>query len=232
METLVSYELSNAVATVSMNDGKVNALSLQMLSELNGALDQAAADEAVVVLTGRDGIFSAGFDLRVLTAGGTEAADMLRAGFELSQRLLSFARPVVIACSGHAIAMGVFLLLSGDHRIGAEGPYKITANEVAIGLTMPQTALEICRQRLAPAYLNRVVINAEIFAPAEAVAAGLLDRVVPPAELPVVAREAALALATLNMDAHAATKLRTRAPALRAIQEAIETDDIAARARL
>jgi len=230
METLVSYELRDAIATIAMNDGKVNALSPLMLSALNGALDQAVADGAVVVLTGREGIFSAGFDLRVLTAGGADAADMLRSGFELAQRLLSFPRPVVIACPGHAVAMGVFLLLSADYRLGAEGAHKITANEVAIGLTMPETAVEICRQRLAPAYFHRAVINAEVFAPDEAVTAGFLDRVVPASELQAVARDAAAQLATLNMGAHAATKLRARGQALNAISRAIEADDTAVRA--
>ncbi|MFZ0173560.1 MAG: crotonase/enoyl-CoA hydratase family protein [Acidimicrobiales bacterium] len=232
METLVSYELRDAIATIAMNDGKVNVLSLQMLSQVNGALDQAESDGAVVVLTGRDGIFSAGFDLRVLTAGGTDAADMLRGGFELSRRLLSFPRPVVIACPGHAIAMGAFLLLSGDYRVGAQGAHRVTANEVAIGLTMPETAIEICRQRLAPAFFNRAVINAEIFTPDEAVTAGFFDRVAPPAELHAVARAAAVQLTTLNMEAHAATKLRTRGQALSAISRAIEADDAAVRARL
>src|SRR6185503_10431701 len=135
MGTLVSYQLDGSVATITMDDGKVNALSLQMLTELGAALDRATADRAVVVLTGRDGIFSAGFDLKVLRAGGPDAWAMLRGGFELAERILSFPTPVLIACTGHAIAMAVFLLLSGDYRVGVDGPYKINANEVAIGLT-------------------------------------------------------------------------------------------------
>src|SRR5215472_1534143 len=118
MKSLVRYEFSQSVATVTMDDGKVNVLSVEMLDQLNGALDRALDDDAVVVLTGRDGVFSAGFDLAVLRAGGPAAAQMLLAGFELAERLLQFPRPVVVACSGHAVAMGVFLLLSGDYRIG------------------------------------------------------------------------------------------------------------------
>jgi len=179
MGTLVSYQLEGSIATITMDDGKVNALSVQMLTELGAALDRATADRAVVVLTGRDGLFSAGFDLAVLRGGGSDASGMLRAGFELAERLLSFPTPVLIACTGHAVAMGVFLLLSGDYRVGAAGPYKITANEVAIGLTMPRAAVEICRQRLTPAHFNRAVVLAEVFSPDDAVAAGFLDRVVP-----------------------------------------------------
>lgn len=224
MGDLVTYELKDSIATITLDDGKVNVLSPKMLAEINAALDQAMADKAVVVLTGREGMFSAGFDLKVLTAGGPDAIGMLFGGFELAERILSFPTPVVIACNGHAVAMGVFLLLSGDYRVGAAGPYKIVANEVAIGLTMPMAAIEICRQRLAPAHFNRAVILAEPYSPDDAVAAGLLDRVVQPAELQDVARSTAAQLGKLNMNAHAASKLRAREQALKAIRAAIEAD--------
>jgi enoyl-CoA hydratase len=229
MAALVSYQLEDSVATVTMDDGKVNVLSPRMLTELGAAFDRAEADQAVVVLTGRPGVFSAGFDLSILKAGGTEARGMLRSGFELAERILSFPAPVLIACPGHAIAMGLFLLLSGDYRIGTDASYKLTANEVAIGLTMPQAAIEICRQRLGPAYLTRAVILAEVFSPDGAVAAGLLDRVVPETELRPAARTAAAALTGLDLAAHAATKLRVRRQTLTALRAAIADDDAAAR---
>jgi enoyl-CoA hydratase len=149
---------------------------------------------------------------------------MLRSGFELAERILSFPRPVAIACTGHAVAMGVFLLLSGDYRVGATGPYKITANEVAIGMTLPRAAIEICRQRLSPAHFNRATVLAEVFSPDDAVAAGFLDRAVPPEALPDVMREVAAQLAKLDMDAHAATKLRARKRTLTTLHEAIEAE--------
>src|SRR5437868_7098332 len=213
MTAFVSYQLEGQIATVTMDDGKVNAMSLQMLAELHGALDRAVADRALVVLTGRPGVFSAGFDLPVLAAGGPDAAKMLRTGFQLAERLLSMPTPVVIACSGHALAMGVFIVLSGDYRLAADGPFKIGANEVAIGLTMPHTAIELCRQRLAPAHFSRAVINAEIYAPEDAVAAGFVDRVVPAEQLAKEAQAMAVKLAKLNMPAHAATKLLARSHA-------------------
>jgi len=225
MEPRVRYEFDGAVATVRMDDGKVNVLSAEMLGQLNGALDRAVADEAVLLLTGRDGVFSAGFDLAVLQTGGTAALEMLRAGFELAERILSFPRPVVIACSGHAVAMGVFLLLSGDYRIGALGPYKITANEVAIGLTMPLAAVEILRQRLSPAHFNRAAILAEVYQPADAVAAAaFLDRVVEPDDVTSAAKDVAVAMTQLDKAAHQATKLRARRIALSAIRDAIVAD--------
>jgi enoyl-CoA hydratase len=221
---LLSYQLNESIATITLDDGKLNVLSPQMLSDINGALDRAEADDAIVVLAGRPGVLSAGFDLKILRAADDEARAMLRAGFELAVRVLSFPKPVVVACSGHAIAMGVFLLLSGDYRVGAAGPYKITANEVAIGLTMPRTAVEICRQRLAPAHFNRATVIAEVYDPDTAVAAGFLDRVVSAAELASTARDVAGQLRTLDMNAHTATKLRARDKALAAIRMAIDLD--------
>jgi enoyl-CoA hydratase len=232
MNELATYSLRESIGTIVMDDGKMNVLSPRMLAELNAALDRATADRAVVVLSGRAGVFSAGFDLKVLTAGGNDALDMLRAGFELAERLLSFPTPVVIACSGHALAMGVFLLLTGDYRIGADGPHKIGANEVAIGLTMPRAAVEICRQRLAPAHFQRAVISAEIYAPAEAVAAGFLDRVVSGDELSSAAAETAARLVKLDMAAHAATKRRAREETLQALRAAIEADQAELRGRI
>jgi enoyl-CoA hydratase/carnithine racemase len=225
MGALVTYRFEAPVATITMDDGKVNAMSAQMLSEINAALDQAAADRAVVVLTGRGGVFSAGFDLTVLRAGGPEAIAMVRGGFELAERVLSFPTPVTIACTGHAVAMGVFLVLSGDYRIGAAGPHKITANEVAIGLTMPRAAVELCRQRLTPAAFNRAVILAEAFSPDTAVAAGFFDQVVEASAVHDVARDMAVALSKLDLDAHAASKLRARDQTLTAIRAGIEADD-------
>jgi enoyl-CoA hydratase len=228
---LLTYLRNGSVATIRMDDGKVNALSIAMQRELNQALDQAVADKASVLLTGREQRFSAGFDLNVFRQGGAAAEEMLIGGFELSYRLLSFPTPVVAACNGHALAMGAFLLLSADVRIGAAGAFKIGANEVAIGMTLPNTALEICRQRMPPTHLTRAVITAEIYSPEHAVAAGFLDHVAPAGELLARAQETAAALAKLDATAHAETKLRARAATLTAMRAAIEVDRAMMRAR-
>jgi enoyl-CoA hydratase len=149
---------------------------------------------------------------------------MLRAGFDLAERVLSYPRPVVIACTGHAVAMGALLLLSGDYRVGAAGPYKICANEVAIGLTMPRAAVEICRQRLTPSHFNRATILAEPFEPGSAVEAGFLDRACDPADLWDTIHGITGELAKLDLDAHKATKLRARKAALAAVHDAIAAD--------
>ena len=230
MGTLVSYRRESSIATITMDDGKVNALSAELLAELNAALDRAAADQTVVVLAGRPGVFSAGFELAVLKAGGRPAALLVRAGFELAARVLAFPAPVLIACTGHAVAMGAFLLMSGDYRIGVDGPYKFSVNEGAIGLTVPQAAIEICRQRLTPAHFSRAVILADVFSPQDALAAGFVDRLVPEGELQDLAGSTAARLATLDLNAHGVTKLRAREPALTAIRAAIDSDYAALRA--
>jgi enoyl-CoA hydratase len=232
MKQLVTYRLQDSIATIAMDDGARNVLSPAMFSEIGAAFDRAESDRAVVVLTGREGVFSAGFDLRVLGGGGSDAYEMVKTGFELAERILSFPAPVVVACTGHAVAMGVFLLLSGDYRVGAAGPYKIGANEVAIGITMPFFGVEMCRQRLSPAHFHRAAINAEIYRPEDAVAAGFLDQVVPASDLPETVRSKAAELAKLSPGVHTASKLRVRDHALKSIRAAIEADDAAFRGML
>jgi enoyl-CoA hydratase len=224
MSELVTYQLSDRVATIVMDDGKANALSLAMLSAINEAFDRALADEATVVFTGRTGIFSGGFDLKVLGAGGPDAALMLEQGFLLALRLLEHPYPVVIACNGHAVAMGSFLLLSADYRIGVDGPYRVVANEVAIGLTMPWAAIEICRQRLAPAHFNRAVILSESYTPSDGVAAGFLDRVVDGVDFLGTASAMADQFSALDQRAHATTKAHARAFAIESIRNALSVD--------
>jgi len=224
MTDLLRYERSGLVATITMDDGKVNCLSLPMLAELNRAFDQAQEDDAVVVLTGREGMFCGGFDLATFKQGGEPVYQMLKDGAELLTRVLSFPRPVVTACSGHAVAMGAFLTMSGDARIGAQGTFKIVCNEVAIGLTMPRFAIELSRSRLTPSHFNRAMINAETYSPEAAVEAGFLDRVVPASDLRTEAANAAAALTKLNPRAHAETKLLVRQHALESLRTAIATE--------
>jgi enoyl-CoA hydratase len=225
MGSLVEYRRADGVATITMDDGKKNALSLEMFTQLGAAFDRAEADRVPVVLTGRENVLSGGFDLKVMMQGGSGTRDMVITGFRLAERLLAFPTPVVVACPGHAIAMGAFLLLAGDYRLGAAGPFKIGANEVAIGITMPHFGVEMCRQRLSRPHFHRAVINAEIFTPEDAVTAGFLDRLVPPGELPQAALAVATELGTLDAGVHAATKRRARAHELTAIRAAIEADD-------
>jgi enoyl-CoA hydratase len=220
---LVSYDLTGAVATLAMDDGKVNLLSPAMQQAIHAGLDRAGADGAeAVVLAGRDGVFSAGFDLGILRGGGLAQTEMVMGGFELAGRVLAFPRPVVMACTGHAIAMGLFLMFSGDYRVGAAGPFTLRANEVAIGLVMPVPAIEILRLRLVPAAFDRAVGLSEAFSPADAVQTGFLDRVVEPAEAVAVAQDVAASLAPLGQAPHQASKKLVRAAALDAIRAEVD----------
>jgi len=224
MEELATYRLDGRIAKITMEEGKANVFSIPMLRAVHAALDQADRDHAVVVLTGRDGYFSAGFDLNTLTGETTEALHMLTLGATLAERILAFDTPVIIACSGHAYPAGAFLLLAADLRIGADGPYRIGLNEVKIGITVPWFAIEIARHRLHPAHFDRTVVNATMYRPREAVAPGFLDRVVPATTLRTESLTAAAELAELDPAAHTATKQRARASALKAVRSAIETE--------
>src|ERR1700710_339239 len=188
MSSLVNYELGESVATITLDDGKVNALSPAMQDAINEALDRAekaALDREVkaIVLAGNSRVLSAGFELSVFSSGDAAAAlGMLSGGFELSIRLLTFPAPVVIAATGPAIAMGGFLLLSGDHRVGSPKS-RCQANEVAIGMVLPISAIEIMRNRLTRAAFQRAVALAATFRGDEAIAAGWLDEIVEPEEV-------------------------------------------------
>ncbi|REE96828.1 crotonase/enoyl-CoA hydratase family protein [Thermomonospora umbrina] len=224
MSEQVSYAAQDGVAVITMDDGKVNALSPELLAAVDLALTRAVDEGLAVLLCGRDGVFSAGFDLPTLIGGGPRAHTMLTAGFRLAERMLALPVPTVVACGGHALAMGAFLLLAADHRVGAAGDHRIAANEVAIGLTVPAAGVELCRRRLTPAHFQRAVVNAEVHDPEAAVRAGFLDEVVPPEALRATATAVARRLAGLDRRAHAATKLRARSETLAALRRAIDDD--------
>ena len=220
----VQYSLQGGVATICIDDGKRNALSPQVLREIREALDQAESDKALVILTGRESVFSAGFDLHVMKRGGMSALGMLRAGYALTARILAYPHPVIAACNGHVMAMGVFLMLSADYVIGRRGEFKISANEVAIGLTMPRVAAAMLRHRLNPAAYQRAVNLSEYFDVDGALAAGFFDELVDPAELAPRAEALATQLRELDQRAHKASKRRIRAALIRKIRLSIPLD--------
>jgi len=221
---LIDLDINEQIATITLKNGKVNAISHQVIAEINDALDQAEAASAVVILTGQPGIFSGGFDLKTMKESSDSAVALVTAGSTLSRRMLSFPFPIIGACTGHAIAKGAFLLLSCDHRIGSLGQFKIGLNEVAIGMTMHQAGIEIARNRLPINYLSRSVINAELFSPETAAVAGFLDTLVEPEQLMETAKSVAKQMLTLNMKAHHGTKLKERKDILVALDAAIELD--------
>jgi enoyl-CoA hydratase len=224
MNEFVTYTSAENYAIITINNGKANAISHEVIVGLNASLDKASEENKVVILTGKTGFFSAGFDLKVMAKSPDSAKELVTKGSKLSLRMLSFPQPIIIACSGHAIAKGAFLLLSADYRIGVEGDYKIGLNEVMIGMTMHNAGIAIAKARLSEVYVNRSVNNAEIYSSKQAIEAGFLDLIVPENHLMSTAVKVAEMSAKLNKKAHAETKLRVRKQHLEALEIAIELD--------
>ena len=215
------------VAVIRMDDGKANALSHVSIDAFNAALDSAERDAGAVVIVGRPGRFCAGFDLSVINAGPTETQALVRRGGELALRLYMFPRPVVVACTGHALAAGAIILMAADHRVGAQGAFKIGLNEVSIGLPLPIFLNELAQQRLSRRHLTAATMLAHIFDPDTARDAGFLDEIVEPdgVEATAIARAQDFA-STLNPRAFAASREPLRGPAAERIS-ATMTSDIA-----
>ncbi len=220
-ENPVGYRLEGAVAALRFDDGKANAISPIAVDALNTALDRAEKEAGAVLLIGRPGRFSAGFDLSVMKAGAESVRSLVSSGAELLLRLYESPLPVVMACTGHALAMGAVLLLGADFRIGVAGDFKIGLNEVAIRMTLPLFAVEIARDRLSRRHIQRSVIQAEIYSPEGAVDAGYLDRIVPAERLVDEAVAEAERLAALPRGAFSETKRRVRAPGVERIRRSL-----------
>lgn len=221
MSQIVQFTEEEKYSLVQLDDGKANALSFDMLEQFSDALDQAEQAGKVVIVAGRPGKFSAGFDLAVMGEGGDAMLKILKGGAELAQRLLQFPTPVVLAVSGHALAMGGLLLLTADYRIGTAGNYKLGLNEVAIGMTMPYFGVELARARLDPAHFQLAVSCAHLYDADGAVEAGFLDEAVEVDQL--MSRSVAVAeqLAGIDMAAHKGTKDRVREPLNKALADGI-----------
>ena len=220
----VQYDLQDGIATIRIDDGKRNALAPEVLREIYAAFDRAEADKAIVILTGREDVFSAGFDLKVMKKGGMRAIGMLRSGYGLPARVLRYPYPVIVACNGHSLAMGVFLMLSADYIIGCRGDFKISANEVAIGMTMPRVAAAVLRNRLQPAAFQRAVTVAQYFDPDTALDAGFFDELVYANELSERANQKANEFRELDDVAHRISKRRIRAALVRRLRVSLPLD--------
>jgi enoyl-CoA hydratase len=224
MNEFVTYQSEENYAIITINNGKANAISHEVIAGLNLSLDKAEQENKIVILTGTAGIFSGGFDLKVMTKSPESAIELVTKGSKLSLRMLSYPKPIILACNGHAIAKGAFLLLSVDYRIGIEGDFKIGLNEVLIGMTMHNAGIAIAKARLSEVYMNRSVVNAEIFNPKDAIKAGFLDMIVPESHLMPTAIKVAQMFSKLNKKAHAETKLKVRQQHLADLENAILQD--------
>ncbi|MCC7536716.1 MAG: crotonase/enoyl-CoA hydratase family protein [Deltaproteobacteria bacterium] len=224
MSEIVSFRLEGKTAVVTMDDGKANALSEAMIDAVTAALSRAEAEASAMVLAGRTERFCAGFDLRVMMSGPQQATALLTRGSEMLMRLYGAAVPLVIACTGHALAGGALTVLTGDVRIAAAGPFKIGLNEVSIGIPVPVLAMELARDRLASAALTRATLLAHVHTPEEALAAGFVDEVVAPDQVLPRALAQAAQLAALGRTPFRATKERLRGRTIAHIRDSLAAD--------
>jgi enoyl-CoA hydratase len=222
----VTYELDGDVAVVTFDDGKANVYGHDALEALTEALDRADADPAAraIVIAGRPGRFSAGFDLQAMTANVESMRRLVKAGGEFVARLLLERLPVVAACTGHALAAGALVLLAADYRVGVAGDWRIGLNEVSIGLPLPAWAVELARYRLAPTHFEWRAVLGQVGGPDDAVQAGFLDRTVGPASILSEAKAIAASLAAMRSEAVSGTKYRARHELVRRMLEGIDED--------
>ena len=221
---LLTYTLEGSTAILQMDDGKANALSDAMIDALVAGLARAEREAKAIILTGRPDKFCAGFDLKVMMSGPENATALLRRGSALLLALYETPLPLVVACTGHALAGGALVLLTGDVRIGTEGPYRLGLNEVSIGMPLPVLAVEFARDRLSKRAFVHATLTGKIYDPAGAVASGYLDEVVPADALQSRARAEAARLGALSRVAYGATKLRLRGHTTARIRDTLETD--------
>ncbi|MCX2980915.1 crotonase/enoyl-CoA hydratase family protein [Halieaceae bacterium IMCC14734] len=219
----MNYEVTNNIATLTMDDGKANAFGPALIAAFNEALDRAEREKVgAVIVRGRDGMFSAGFDLGEFKKGAEAGTAMANAGFELLLRLYSFPLPLVAACTGHGIALGAFVIMTCDMRIGCQGKFKLSLPETAIGMELPPLLMGLAESRIPPNFLTRVALNSENFDPDQAVSAGLLDETVSADELTARSTDAAEKLAQLPQAQFAKNKLAIRAVALQCMRDGLK----------
>ena len=216
----MEYTVINNIATLTFDDGKANAVGPQFLDDINTGLDRAQAEQVgAVILRGREGIFSGGFDLEEFKKGVELGMTMVGRGFDLLVRLYSFPLPLVAACTGHGVAMGAFIIMACDSRIGSRGNFKISLPETAIGMALTPLLLALTAARISRQHMTRVALQSEVYNPEQAVEAGFIDEAVEADLLDARAMEVALKLANLPQAQYAANKLSIRANTLQAMND-------------
>lgn len=227
MTESLTIERQGTISVLTLDDGKANALSAALISEISAAISAAEADDTTtaIVIVGRDGKFSAGFDLGVMRGGDIAAVvNLVADGGDLVHQIYSCSVPVVAACSGHALAAGALLLLGCDVRIGINGPFKIGLNETAIGMVLPDWALTIAQARLNPQHLQRALPLARVTNAPGAATVGYLDEAVDANELVASAIAAAEELAAIDRKAYAGTTKALRSETLATMRTQIDAD--------
>jgi enoyl-CoA hydratase len=195
------------ISIITLNDGKANVFSPAMIKDVNSCLDNVSTDSGCLIIRGSKGMFSAGFDLKVIGSGDVNAIkSMSKSGFEMLSRILDFPRPVIGACTGHGIALGTFLLCCCDYRIGLKGDFMIGANEMRTNMVIPIPILELIKFRVSQAHKYRAILGGTIYPISDAVEAGLIDEVVDEESFEEKLSEKAKDLATMGHPSYSLTK--------------------------
>lgn len=210
MGDAVTTTIEDGVAVVRLDDGKANAMSMAVIDGLHEALDTATKEATAICIAGNAKALCAGFDLSVMRGGIEGMVELVRSGGELLMRLYGHPQPTVVAVTGHAMAAGALLVLACDTRISGDAPAKIGLNEVAIGMTLPDFAVALAQDRLSKRYLTRATIEAEVFSPEGALAAGYVDMIVAVEQCERTAIDEARRLGQLDASAYAGTKQAVR----------------------
>lgn len=206
-QKLVTLDTKDNISIITIDDGKANVFSSTMIEDFNKCLDQVPRDNGALIIKGRDGILSGGFDLKIISSGDMKAIhEMTLSGFRLLSRILSFPRPVIAACTGHAIALGTFMLCCCDYRIGAKGDFMIGANEMRTNMVIPIPILELIKFRVSQRHKYRAILGAEMYSIDAAVEAGLMDKAVEEKKLMEEALLKAEDLAAMGHPSYSLTK--------------------------
>jgi enoyl-CoA hydratase len=225
-DQLATLTSEDDVSIITLNDGKANVFSPEMSKTISSLLDEVPDDKGSLVITGRPGIFSAGFDLKIISSGDASAvSSMIKTGFTLLARVYNFPRPVIAACSGHGVALGAFLLCCADYRIGAKGQFIVQANETRNNMSIPTPILEISKTRISKTHWYRAILNAEAYPIEKAIEPGYLDEVVEAESLMTRAMEVANDLATLGHPHYKITKNLDQKDTLKRIHDAIDENN-------
>jgi enoyl-CoA hydratase len=206
-------QVSNAVTVIQFDHGRVSALDLEFLLALRAELAQLAETGTALVVTGTGSAFSAGVDLlRILDCGPDYVAQFIPALVGAFDDLFGYTRPVVAAVNGHAVAGGCVIAACADYRLMADGRGRIGVPEQLVGVAFPAVALAALRCATGDVGVPDLVNSGGTYLPGEAQRRGLVDEVVPEAEVldRAVAKAEQLASIPPATFAHTKRSLRDR----------------------
>ena len=219
----MKYELlDNGVAKIDIDNGKANAISLEVATDIINALDRAKDEAKAILICGNAGIFSAGFDVKVLAQGMDVAQEMLNQGMLMTEKIYSHPLPVIAACEGHSVGMGVFIMLASDYRVGAQGEFAIRLPETAIGMHFNTILKVIAKSHINSNHHSLAIVQSRPYTPDQAAQAGMLDEVVEPSKVIEQAMLRAEELVALPGDQFATNKLHMREENIEEIRKSLD----------